>query len=68
MDQSLQIGGVWSFYKAISDRAERFPFVKCSRAETFFSLELCLPPAPTSDKCFPVPDNTDNLLNKELNI
>ena len=68
MEKSLQIGGVWSFYKSMSDRAERFPFVKCSKTETFFSLELCFPPAPTSDKCCPVPNNTDQLLNKELNI
>ena len=68
MEQSLQIGGVWSFYKAMSDRAERFPFVKCSRAETFFSLELCCLPASTFEKCCPVPSNTDHLLNKELNI
>ena len=56
MEQSLQIGGVWSFYKAMSDRAERFPFVKC------------FPLAPTLDKCCPVPNNTEHLLNKELNI
>ena len=49
MKLSLQIGGVWSFHKAMSDRAERFPLVKCSRAETFFSLELCFPLAPTFD-------------------
>ena len=66
MEQSLQICGVWSFYKAMSDRAERFPLVKCSRTETFFSLELCFPLAPTFDKCCPVPNNTDHLLNKEL--
>ena len=66
--QSLQIGGVWSFHKAMSDREERFPFIKYSRAETFFSLELCFPPAPTFDKCFPVPNSTEHLLNKELNI
>ena len=36
MEQSLQIGGVWSFYNAMSDREERFLLVKCSRAETFF--------------------------------
>ena len=68
MEQSLQIGGVWSFYKAMSDWAEKFPFVKCSRAETFFSLGLCFPPTPTSVKCCPVPNNTDHLLNKELNF
>ena len=38
MEQSLQVGGVWSFYKAMSNRAERFPLVKCSRAETFSIL------------------------------
>ena len=38
MEQSLQIGGVWRFYKAMSDNAERFPLVKCSRAETFSIL------------------------------
>ena len=54
MEQSLQIGGVWSFYKALSDGAERFPLVKCSRAETFLNLELCFPPAPTFD-----PNNTE---------
>ena len=43
MEQSLQIGGVWSFYKAMSDRAERFRFVKCSGAETFFSLAVLQP-------------------------
>ena len=64
MEQPLQIGGDWSFYKAMSDREERFPFMKCNRAETFFSLELCFPLASTSDKCCPVPDNTDHLLNK----
>ena len=41
MEQSLQIGGVRRFYKAMSDRAERFPLVKCSRAETFFSILNC---------------------------
>ena len=68
MEQSLQIGGVRSFYKAMSDRAERFPFVKCSRAETFSSHELCFSLAPTFDECCTVLDNTDHLLNKELNI
>ena len=34
-EQSLQIGGIRSFYKAMSDKAGRFPLVKCSRAETF---------------------------------
>ena len=29
MEQSSQIGEVWSFYKAMSDRAEMFPFIKC---------------------------------------
>ena len=43
-------------------------FIKCSRAETFFSLELCFPLAPTFNKCCPVPDNTEHLLNKHLNI
>ena len=66
MEQSLQVGGVWSFHKAMSDRAERFRFVKCSGAET--SLQSCCPPATTFDKCCPVPDNTEHLLNKELNI
>ena len=68
MEQSLQIGGVWSFYKAMSDRTERFPLVKCSRAETFFNLELCFPPLPTFDKCCLVPYNKERLLNKELDI
>ena len=67
MEQSLQIRGVWSFYKAMSDRAERFPLVKCRRVETFFNLELCLPLAPTFDKCCLVPSNTEHLSNKELN-
>ena len=26
MEQSLQIGGVWSFYKAMSDSTERLAF------------------------------------------
>ena len=47
----------WSFYKEMSDRAE-----------TFFSLKLCFPPAPTFDKCCPVPNNTEHLLNKEFDI
>ena len=64
MKQSLQIGGVWSFYKAVSDRAERFPLVKCSRTEIFFNLELCFPVAPTFDKCCMVPNNNEHLLNK----
>ena len=69
MEQSFQIGGVlWSFYKAMSDRAERFPFVKCSCAETFVNLELCFPLAPTFDKCFLVLNNTEHLSNKELDI
>ena len=68
MEQSLQIDGVWSFYKAMSDGAERFLFVKCSRVYTFFSLELCFPLAPIFDKCCPVPNNTGHLLNKELYI
>ena len=38
MEQSLQIGAVWSFYKAMSDRAERFQFIKYSGAETFLVL------------------------------
>ena len=63
-EQSLQIGGKWSSYKAMSDKVEKFPFITCSRAETFFSLELCFPPAPTFDKCCPIPNNTENLLNK----
>ena len=29
------------FFKAISDRAERLPLVKCSRAETFLSVTNC---------------------------
>ena len=37
-EQSLQIGGVWSFYKPMSDKAERFSLVKCSRPETFSFL------------------------------
>ena len=40
MEQSLQIGGVWSFYKAMSDKVERYPLVKCSRA-VFFSILNC---------------------------
>ena len=68
MVQSLKIGGVWSFYKAMSDRTERFPLAKCSRAETFFNLELCFPLAPTFDKCCLVPNNTEHLPNKERNI
>ena len=43
MEQSLQIGGVWSFYKAMSDRVERCRFVKCSGAETFFILAVLWP-------------------------
>ena len=66
MEQSLQIGGVWSFYKAMSDRAERCRFVKCSGGRDF--LQSCCPPAPTFDKYWPVPDNTEYLLNKELDI
>ena len=54
--------------KAMSDRAKMFPLVKCSRAETFFNLELCFPPVPTFDKCCMVPNNTEHLLNKEFNI
>ena len=36
MEQSLKIGRVWSFHKAMSDMAERSPLVKCSRTVTFF--------------------------------
>ena len=68
MNQSLRFCGVWSFYKAMSDRAERIPLVKCSRAEISFNLELCFPPVPTFDKCCMVPNNTEHLLNKEFNI
>ena len=68
MEQSLQTGGVWSFYKATSDGAEISPFIKCSRAETFFSHKRCFSLALTFDKCCPFPNNTDHLLNKELYI
>ena len=71
MEQSLQIGWVWSFYKAMSHRAGRFPFVKCSRAETFLSVFNGAVSAryhiyPTFDRL--VPNNTEHLLNKELDI
>ena len=42
MEQSLQIGGVWSFYKAMSDRPKRFPLVKSSRADIFSILNCVL--------------------------
>ena len=60
------IFGVWSFYKAMSDKAERYPLVKCSKPKTFFNIELCFPPDPIFDKCCLVPNNTESLLNKEL--
>ena len=68
IEQSLQICGVWSFYKAMSDKVERYPLVKCSRAVFFLNLELCFPQALIFDKCCLVPNNTEHLLNKELNI
>ena len=41
MEQSLQIGGVWSFNKAMSDRAERFSFHKMQQGRDF--LQSCFP-------------------------
>ena len=68
MEQYLQIGEVWSFHKAMPDKAERYPLLKCSRAETFSNLELCFLPVPIFDKCSLVPDNIEHFLNKELDI
>ena len=68
IEQSLQIVGVWSFYKAMYDRTESFLLQNATGQRPFVKLELCFPLAPTFDKCCLVLNNTEHLLNKEPNI
>ena len=55
-------------YKAMSDRAERFPLVTCSRAETFSILNCAFLWSLLLINVAMIPYNTEHLLIKEFNI